>query len=89
MEIDWPLIAAERFYLEAGFAPARVPGEIVRNSIFPGTRLMYWLGVEAIKDLRRSWRGDTRVFHDTLLGYGHVPVKWAGDEMRRAGMIGA
>jgi hypothetical protein len=86
---EWSLSEAERFYLEAGFAPARVPGEIVRNSILPGTRLMYWLGVEAIKDLRRSWRGDTRAFHDTLLGYGHIPVKWAGEEMARAGMIAA
>lgn len=87
---EWSLAEAARFYREeAGFSPARVPNEIVRNSMFPGTRLMYWLGVEAIKELRASWRGTTRAFHDTLLGYGHVPVKWAGDEMARAGMIGA
>jgi Bacterial protein of unknown function (DUF885) len=87
---EWSLAEAARFYREeAGFSPARVPNEIVRNSMFPGTRLMYWLGVEAIKELRAGWHGTTRAFHDTLLGYGHVPVKWAGDEMARAGMIDA
>lgn len=85
---EWTLEEAKRFYRdEAGFAAARVDGEVTRNSIFPGTRLMYWLGVEAIKDLRSRWHGGTQAFHDTLLGHGHVPVAWAEDEMRRAGQI--
>jgi hypothetical protein len=84
----WSLDEARRFYRdEAGFAPARVDGEITRNSIFPASRLMYWTGVEAIKALRSRWRGDSRSFHDALLSHGHVPVAWVEDEMKLAGKI--
>jgi hypothetical protein len=84
----WSLEQTMRFYRdEAGFAPARVEGEVVRNSIFPASRLMYRQGVEAIKALRRHWLGSERSFHDTLLGFGHVPIAWAGDEMARAGLL--
>ena len=41
--------------------------------MLPGSRLMYWLGVEGIKSLRRRWKGETRAFHDTLLSFGHMP----------------
>jgi uncharacterized protein (DUF885 family) len=84
----WSLEEARRFYREeAGFAPARVAGEVTRNSIFPASRLMYWVGVEAIKALRSRWRGDTRAFHDELIGHGHVPVAWVEREMQHAGTI--
>lgn len=76
-----------QFYREAGFAPARIEAEVVRNSMLPGSRLMYWLGVEGIKALRRRWTGDTVGFHDTLLGHGHVPLPWIGREMERAGLL--
>ncbi|SFR88222.1 DUF885 family protein [Sphingomonas jatrophae] len=86
---EWTLAEAAAFYRdEAGFAPARVEAEVTRNVMLPGTRLMYWLGTEAILDLRRRWTGDTRAFHDTLIGYGHVPIAWAGDEMALAGKLG-
>ncbi|WP_193337268.1 DUF885 family protein [Devosia beringensis] len=84
---DWSLEQAMDFYREAGFAPARVEGEVVRNSMLPGSRLMYWLGVEGIKALRQRWKGDTRSFHDALLSYGHVSLAWIGDEMARAGQL--
>lgn len=84
---DWSLEQAMDFYREAGFAPARVEGEVVRNSMLPGSRLMYWLGVEGIKALRSRWKGDTLSFHDTLLSYGHVPLAWVADEMDRAGHL--
>jgi Bacterial protein of unknown function (DUF885) len=85
---EWSLDEARRFYREeAGFAPARVDGEVTRNSIFPASRLMYWTGVEGIKALRSRWRGDTRAFHDELIGHGHVPVAWVESEMRLAGKI--
>jgi len=84
----WSAADAARFYREAGFAPERIEGELVRNTIFPGSRLMYWLGVEAIRDLRLRWRGDPRSFHDTLLSFGHAPIAWIGEEMERAGMLG-
>jgi uncharacterized protein (DUF885 family) len=67
--------------------PERIDGELVRNSMFPGSRLMYWLGVEAIQGLRARWRGTLRDFHDTLLSYGHAPIAWIGDEMARAGNL--
>ena len=86
---EWTPEQAIAFYRDrAHFAPARVAGEVTRNTMLPGTRLMYWLGTEQILDLRRRWSGDTRAFHDTLIGYGHVPVAWAGEEMARAGLLG-
>jgi uncharacterized protein (DUF885 family) len=84
---EWPLDEARRFYREAGFAAERIDREIVRNTMFPGSRLMYWLGVEAIAALRARWRGGLRAFHDTLLSYGHAPVAWIGAEMERAGQL--
>jgi hypothetical protein len=85
---EWSPAQAGAFYRDrASFAPARVAGEVTRNVMLPGTRLMYWIGTEQILGLRRSWTGDTRAFHDTLIGYGHVPVAWAGDEMARAGLL--
>ena len=83
----WNKDEAMDFYREAGFAAARVEGEVVRNSMLPGSRLMYWLGVEGIKALRARWTGDTLGFHDALLSYGHVPLAWVGDEMQRAGQL--
>jgi len=82
---EWTLAEAERFYRdEAGFPPARVAAEVNRNSMFPGSRLMYWAGVEAIKTLRRASSLAARRFHDTLLGMGHVPIAAAATEMARA-----
>jgi hypothetical protein len=84
---DWSLEEAMAFYREAGFAAARVEGEVVRNSMLPGSRLMYWLGVEGIKSLRQRWKGDTLGFHDHLLSYGHMPLAWIAEEMERAGHL--
>ncbi|WP_199743111.1 DUF885 family protein [Sphingomonas ginsenosidivorax] len=85
---EWTPEEAGAFYRDrAGFAPGRVAGEITRNVMLPGTRLMYWLGTEQILDLRRRWTGETRGFHDTLIRYGHIPVAWAGEEMARAGLL--
>jgi hypothetical protein len=81
----WKLDDLRRFYAEeAGFAPGRIWGETTRNSIYPGTRLMYWLGTREIKRLRAELRPDPRPFHDELIGYGSVPVALVAGEMRRA-----
>jgi hypothetical protein len=81
----WSCAEAARFYREqAGFAAHRAAPETVRNSMFPGSRLMYWSGVEAIKALRRASASSTRDFHDALLSFGHVPIAAAGAEMARA-----
>jgi hypothetical protein len=85
---EWTPAEAMAFYRDqAGFAPARVEAEVTRNGMLPATRLMYWLGIETIRGLRRRWRGGTRDFHDSLLGHGHLPVAWVGDEMARAGQL--
>ncbi len=82
----WSLEQAQKFYAEkAGFAPSRVAGEVVRNAMFPGSRLMYWLGVDGIRKLRSRWRGTTLDFHDNLLSYGHLlwPMsqpRWTGPD---------
>ncbi len=81
----WTLEQMRAFYKdEAGFPAARIWGETTRNSILPATRLMYFLGTEQIKALRREIGGDPRAFHDALISHGHVPVAWVAEEMRRA-----
>jgi hypothetical protein len=78
----WDLDAMRRFYRDdVAFAPARVRPETTRNSIFPGSRLMYWTGSRRIKALRAASRLPTKEFHDTLLGFGSVPVAWICDEL--------
>jgi uncharacterized protein (DUF885 family) len=67
---------------EGGFPVARIAGETTRNSIFPATRLMYFLGTKQIKDLRTEIGGSPRAFHDDLLSFGHVPIAWAAEELR-------
>jgi hypothetical protein len=55
-------------------------GEACKNSMFPGTALMYWLGTEGIHRLRRERERvegaafSLRRFHDRLLSYGSIPV---------------
>jgi hypothetical protein len=55
-------------------------GEACKNSMFPGTALMYWLGAEGIHRLRRERERvegaafSVRRFHDRLLSYGSIPV---------------
>jgi hypothetical protein len=80
----WSLEEMRAFYRdEAGFPAARVGSETTRNAIFPATRLMYFLGSEQIKALRREIKAPTtRDFHDALLACGHVPIAWAADELR-------
>ncbi len=81
----WSVEEAARFYRDsAGFAAQRAMPETVRNSMFPGSRLMYWSGVEAIKTLRRASPLRAREFHDSLLSFGHVPIAVAAAEMTRA-----
>jgi hypothetical protein len=85
---EWTLKRMRAFYMnEAGFPAQRVWGETTRNSILPATRLMYFLGTQQIKDLRRAQGGSTSAFHDGLLSYGHVPLAWAADELRRSRQV--
>ncbi len=79
---QWDVAEMRRYYREeAGFPAARVDFETVKNALFPGNRLMYWLGVEQIKTARGQWRGHVRDFHDGLIARGHVPLTWAIEDL--------
>ncbi len=85
----WSCEEAAQFYRDqAGFAAQRAMPETVRNSMFPGSRLMYWSGVEAIKTLRRASSSSAAQFHDSLLSHGHVPIAAAAAEMARPAQAG-
>ena len=80
----WTLAEMRQFYSEeGGFGAGRVWGETTRNSIFPGTRIMYWLGQEAIREARAAWTGTDRDFHDRLISYGHPTMNAALEAMKR------
>jgi hypothetical protein len=75
------LADAVRFYgEEVGMSPEVALGEATKNSMFPGTASMYWIGTQGIHDLRAEFavrRGSAfslRAFHDALLAMGTVPV---------------
>ena len=78
----WSVEQLRTFYSdEVGYNPARLWSGTVRNSIYPATRLMYWLGTQAIKQMRSKWTGGTKDFHDALLHHGAVPIHWVAEEM--------
>ncbi len=66
---------------EVGMPEAAAVGEATKNSMFPCTAVMYWLGTQGILDLRETMRRRThfspRQFHDTLLSRGAIPVALA------------
>lgn len=79
----WTLAEMREFYQdEVGIPAARSWAETTRNSMWPSTRAMYWLGTRAIKQARREVGADARAFHDALLAYGSVPVHAVTDELR-------
>lgn len=72
---------AVAFYAEqVGMSTEAARAEAVKNSMFPCTALMYWLGTQGIHDLRDEMkrregpRFSLRRFHGELLGYGSIPV---------------
>ncbi len=72
---------ALRLYVDdVGMTPEAARGELVKNSMFPGTAVMYWLGTRGIHELRQRMarrQGGAftlRDFHDRFLAYGSLPV---------------
>jgi Bacterial protein of unknown function (DUF885) len=63
-----------------GMPPDLARAEACKNSMFPGTALMYWLGTDTLHALRRERERaegeqfSLRNFHDRLLSYGSIPV---------------
>jgi len=89
---SWSLGETAAFYRDtAGLAPDAAEAEAVKNSMFPGTALMYLCGTAQIHDLRREMQGrsgfDLRRFHDRWLSYGSLPAALAAGEMRRVDSI--
>jgi hypothetical protein len=72
--------AASLYEERAHMPPAAARAESVRNSMFPGTAVMYWLGTRELRRLRAEIaRRDgaafsLRRFHDRVLSYGSIPV---------------
>lgn len=74
-------VDAVRFHREhAGMSHSAALAETTKNSMFPCTAIMYWLGTQGILDLRRDLKSRLGAtfslthFHDELLGYGSIPV---------------
>jgi hypothetical protein len=63
-----------------GMSPEAARDETCKNSMFPGTALMYWLGTDALHRLRREQQRkegasfSLRRFHDRVLSFGSIPV---------------
>lgn len=75
-----------------GLAPEAARAEAVKNSMFPGTAMMYMAGTDLIHGLRRELAArhgtfDLRRFHDRLLAFGSVPVALAGAAMRESEVV--
>ncbi len=62
--------------------------EAVKNSMFPGAAMIYLIGQDMIRDLRRKIAAregsafDLRRYHDRFLSYGSIPVAMIADIMR-------
>jgi len=63
-----------------GMPQETAQAEACKNSMFPGTAVMYWLGTDGLHRLRRERARaegaafSLRRFHDRLLGFGSIPV---------------
>jgi hypothetical protein len=64
----------------AFMSQAAARAEAVRNSMYPGTAMMYWLGTRGLHQLRAEvWAREggafsMRAFHDRVLKHGAIPV---------------
>ncbi|WP_411281654.1 DUF885 family protein [Gemmatimonas sp.] len=79
---DFRYADAVAYYMhEVGMPEAAAVGEATKNSMFPCTAVMYWLGTQGILDLRETMRQRSdyspRQFHDALLSRGSIPVALA------------
>jgi len=63
-----------------GMSPDAARAEACKNSMFPATAVMYWLGTDTLHRLRRERERvegrdfSLRRFHDRVLSYGSIPV---------------
>jgi hypothetical protein len=59
-----------------GMSDDAARAEVCKNSMFPGTAVMYWLGTESLHRLRREQSAGLTLqqFHDRVLAFGSIPV---------------
>jgi uncharacterized protein (DUF885 family) len=77
----WTIDEMRAFYRdEVAFGAGRLVSETTRNAIFPGSRVMYWTGMEQIVALRARCGLDAKTFHDRLLSFGAAPISFIADE---------
>jgi uncharacterized protein DUF885 len=63
-----------------GMSADAARAEYCKNSMFPGTALMYWLGTQGLHQLRKTRERaegsdfNLRRFHDRVLAFGSIPV---------------
>ena len=79
---EFTFAEAVAYYVhEVGMPEGVAVGEATKNSMFPCTAVMYWLGTQGILDLRDTMRQrpdySPRHFHDALLRRGSIPVALA------------
>ncbi len=81
-----------RFYaLEVGMGDVAARNEAVKNSMFPGAAIMYWLGLDGLHRLRlERARRDGEAFdlpglHQAILAMGAIPVPMIVERLAVAG----
>ena len=82
---------AVQFHVDAAqLSQTAALGEVTKCSMFPGTAMMYWLGLRDLWRLRsaeEASRGSAfsaKSFHDELLSFGSIPVPLAAKLMAAA-----
>jgi hypothetical protein len=72
------------FHVDAAhLTPAAAHAEVTKCSMFPGTAMMYWLGLRDLWRLRSAEEANrgaafsALAFHDELLSFGSIPVPLA------------
>jgi hypothetical protein len=83
----WSLDETAACYRDrAGMSPEASKAEAVKNTLFPGTALMYLTGTEQIHALRAEMVGrrgmSLRAFHERFLSFGSIPVSLIARAMR-------
>jgi uncharacterized protein (DUF885 family) len=72
--------AATMYRDRIGMTPDAARAEACKNSMFPGTASMYWIGTEGLHQLRHARERaegaafSLRRFHDRVLSFGSIPV---------------
>ena len=73
---------AARFYVDRiGMSSGAAESEACKNSMFPGTALMYLIGTEQI--IRKQPKLNWRQFHDHSISYGSIPLSLALERIDR------